>query len=170
MTPPGRSWRRSRSVIRSGWRTDRTQGGQRRVFAPCPPSINAQEWWARFALPTYASEEILHLAAAQKRQPLEQMPVLLVLEQRAVQRRDQLARVALPQHFRRHVLVEQQLEPVQQLRGRRLLLQAGHLAHLEEDSQCLFHQALLDAGEMHVDDPVHGVDIGELDVVEEAAA
>ena len=31
-----------------------------------------------------------------------------------------------------------------------------------------FHQALLDAGEMHVDDLVHGVDVGKLDVVEEA--
>ena len=111
-----------------------------------------------------------HFSSAEERQPLEQMHVLLVLQQRAVQRRDQLARVALPEHFRRHVLVEQQLQPVQQLRGRRLLLQARHLAHLEEDPQGFFHQALLDAGEMHVDDPVHGVDVGKLDVVEEAAA
>ena len=98
------------------------------------------------------------------------MHVLLVLQQRAVQRRDQLARIALPQHFRRDVLVQQQLEPVEQLRGRRLLLQARHFAHLEEDPQRFFHQALLDAGEVHVDDLVHGVGVGELDVVEEAAA
>ena len=74
------------------------------------------------------------------------------------------------QHFRRHVLVEQQLQPVQQLRRRRLLLQARHFAHLEEDPQRFFHQPLLDAGEMHVDDLVHRVDVGKLDVVEEAAA
>src|ERR1043166_1171129 len=59
----------------------------------------------------------LHFPPAQKRQPLEQMHVLLVLQQRAVQRRDQLSRIALAQHFRRHVLVEQEFQPVQQLRS-----------------------------------------------------
>jgi hypothetical protein len=49
-----------------------------------------------------------NLAPAQERQPLEQMHVLLVLEQRAVQRRDQLARIAFSQHLRRDVLVEQE--------------------------------------------------------------
>jgi len=37
-----------------------------------------------------------HLSSAQKRQALEQMDVLFVLQKRAMQRRDQLARVALP--------------------------------------------------------------------------
>src|ERR1700733_7417024 len=111
-----------------------------------------------------------HLAAAEERQPFEQMHVLLVFQQRAVQRRNQLARIAFPEHFRRDVLVEQQLEPVQKLRGRRFLLQARHFPHLEEDPQRLFHHALLDAGEMHVDDLVHGVDVGELDVVEKTTA
>ena len=48
----------------------------------------------------------LHFASAEERQPLEQMHVLLVLEQRAMQRRDQLARIAFPEHFRRDVLVQ----------------------------------------------------------------
>ena len=36
--------------------------------------------------------------------------------------------------------------------------------------QRLVHQLLLDAGKMHVDDLLHGLGIGELDVVKEAAA
>src|SRR6185312_6071553 len=48
----------------------------------------------------------LYFSSAEKRQPLEQMYVLLVLQERAVQRRDQLARIAFPEHFRCHVLVE----------------------------------------------------------------
>ena len=40
------------------------------------------------------------LPAAQEGEPLEQMHVLLVLQQRAVQRRDQLPRVALAQASR----------------------------------------------------------------------
>src|ERR1700722_12185360 len=64
----------------------------------------------------------LPLAPAQKRHPLEQMHVLLVLEQRAVQRRDQFLGVALAQRLWRNVLVEQKLEPVEQLRSGRLLL------------------------------------------------
>src|SRR4029077_13468537 len=89
-----------------------------------------------------------HLASAQERQPLEQMHVLLVLEQRAVQRRDQLARITLPEHFRRDVLIEEKFQPVEKLRGRRLLLQSRNLAHLEENPQRLFHQALLDIRKM----------------------
>src|ERR1700744_6481688 len=57
------------------------------------------------------------LPPAEERQPLEQMHVLLVFQERAVQRRDQLAWIALPQHFRRDVLVEQELQPVEQFRG-----------------------------------------------------
>ncbi|MGY4326052.1 hypothetical protein ACVWWG_000466 [Bradyrhizobium sp. LB7.2] len=47
------------------------------------------------ALPILQFVFVLHFPPGQERQPLEQMHVLLVLEQRAVQRRDQLARVAL---------------------------------------------------------------------------
>src|ERR1051326_3744200 len=59
----------------------------------------------------------LHFPPAQEGQPLEQMHVLLVLQQRAVQRRDKFSRIAFAQRFRRHVLVEQQFQPVQQFRG-----------------------------------------------------
>src|SRR6185437_8700559 len=80
----------------------------------------------------------LHFPAAQECQPLEQMHVLLVFQERAVQRRDQLARIALPQHLGRDVFVQQQLEPVQKLRGRGLLLQPRYFPNLEEDPQGLF--------------------------------
>src|SRR3982075_4357300 len=76
-------------------------------------------WLPRMWRPRLAARS--NLAPAQERQPLEQVHILFVLQQRAVQRRDQLARVTLPQHFRRDVLVEQQFQPVEQLRGRRLL-------------------------------------------------
>ena len=98
------------------------------------------------------------------------MHVLLVLDQRAVQRRDQLLRIALAQRLRADVLDHQELQPVQQFGRGRLLLHARHFADLVEQLQRLGDQALLDAGEMHVDDRRHGVGIGEADVVEEAAA
>ena len=58
------------------------------------------------------------------------MHVLLVLEQRAVQRRDQPLGVALAQGFGADVLDHQQLEPVEQFGRRRLLLEARDLADL----------------------------------------
>ena len=57
----------------------------------------------------------LPLAAAEEGELLEQMHVLLVLEQGAMQRRDQFLGVALAQCLRRNVLIEQQLEPVEEL-------------------------------------------------------
>src|SRR5579863_4454744 len=69
----------------------------------------------------------------QKRQALKQMHILLVFEERAVERRDQLFRVAGAQHFGRNVLDKQQLKPVEQLRGRGLLLQPRYLADVIED-------------------------------------
>src|SRR5262249_7449452 len=110
------------------------------------------------------------LAPRHERQPLEQMHVLLVLDQRAGERWDELFRVALAQRLGADVLDHQQLEPVEQLRSRRLLLQAWYLADLVEQPQRFRDQAPLDAGEMHLDDRPHGVDVGEADVVEEAAA
>ena len=50
-------------------------------------------------------------------QPLEQMNVLFVLDQRAVQRRDQLLRIALAQRLDRNILDHQKLEPVEQFGG-----------------------------------------------------
>jgi hypothetical protein len=55
------------------------------------------------------------LPAGEEGELLEQMHVLLVLEQRAVQGRDQLLRLFLPQRLGRNVLIEQKLQPVQQL-------------------------------------------------------
>src|SRR5690606_22705898 len=46
----------------------------------------------------------------QEGEALEQMDVLLVLQERAVQRRNELLRVALAQHLRRHVLDHQELQ------------------------------------------------------------
>src|SRR5882724_1102959 len=66
-------------------------------------------------------------------QALEQVHVLLVLEQGAVQRRDDGLAVLRAQRVGRDVLGEEELQPVEELRGRGLLLQARDLAHLEED-------------------------------------
>ncbi len=66
--------------------------------------------------------------------------------------------------------MEEQFQPVDQLAGRGLLLEAGHLAHLVEDVHRLSDQHLLDAREMDVDDRLHRLPVGEFDVVEEAAA
>src|SRR4051794_34615935 len=76
---------------------------------------------------------------------LEEVHVLLVLEEGAVQRRDELARVALAQLLGADVLREQQLQPVEELGGGGLLLQPRHLADLEEDAQRLLDEAALDA-------------------------
>src|ERR1700722_12366077 len=57
----------------------------------------------------------LPLPPAQESELLEQMDVLLVLEQGAMQWRDQFLGVALAQRLRRNVLIEQKLEPVEQL-------------------------------------------------------
>src|SRR5690242_6617539 len=79
------------------------------------------------------------LPPVQERQPLQEMHVLLALQERAVQRRDELAGIFRAQGLGRDVLYHQQLQPVEQLRGRRLLLEPGHLAHLVEDVERLAH-------------------------------
>src|SRR3954468_19934953 len=101
---------------------------------------------------------------------LEQVHVLLVLEEGAVQRRDELPRIALAQLLGTDVLGEQELEPIEELGGRGFLPQARDLADLEEDAQALLNETALDAGVMHLDDAVHRLGVGEPDVVEEAAA
>src|SRR3546814_1940389 len=50
---------------------------------------------------------------------------IFVLEQRAVERRDRLGGIAILQHVERHVLVEEELEPIEQFAGRGLLLEPG---------------------------------------------
>ena len=87
-----------------------------------------------------------------------------------MQRGDRLVGVRILQHLDRHVLVQQQLEPVEQFAGAGLLLQAGHFADVVEDFHRLGDEVLLDAGEVDLDDVAHRVAVGEGDVVEEAAA
>ncbi len=87
-----------------------------------------------------------------------------------MQRRDELARILLAQHLGRDVFHHQQLQPVEQLGGRGLLLQARHVADLVEIVERLGDQRLLHIGEVDVDDRLHRLAVGELDVVEEAAA
>ncbi len=62
---------------------------------------------------------LLALAAAHEGEPLEQVSVLLVLDQGARERGDELARVALAQRLRRDVLVQQQREVAQQIEAMR---------------------------------------------------
>ena len=98
------------------------------------------------------------------------MHILLVLDERAMQRRNELFRIALAQRFGADILDQQELEPVEKLRGRRLLLHPRNLADLVEQLERLGDEALLDAGEMHLHDRAHGLRVREADVVEEAAA
>ena len=72
------------------------------------------------------------LSPRHKRQPLEQMHVLLVLEQRAMEGRNELLGIALAQGFRSDVFDHQELEPVEKLGGGGLLLHARHFADLVE--------------------------------------
>ena len=87
-----------------------------------------------------------------------------------MQRRYQLARVALAQGLGTDILVQQQFQPVEQFRCRGLLLEAGRVANFKEHSQRLLDEPLLDAGEMHIDDLFHRLAIREGDVVKETTA
>src|SRR5262245_53211480 len=79
----------------------------------------------------------LSFGARHEYQALEQVNVLLVLQQRSVQRRDDRLAVLGAQRFRGDVLGQQELQPVEQLAGGGLLLQPRHLAHLEKDFERL---------------------------------
>src|SRR3546814_18663319 len=63
--------------------------------------------------------------------------LLLILQKRAVQWRNGLFRVLRLQNLQRHVLVQQQLQPVEQFRRRGLFLEARNVAKLVEDVQRL---------------------------------
>src|SRR5690606_12088029 len=76
----------------------------------------------------------------------------------------------LPERFRIDILVEEKLDPVEQLGRRRLLLDARDLADLVEDLERLGDEPSFDAGEMNLDDGSHRLGVRKLDVVEEAAA
>src|ERR1700694_4309084 len=98
------------------------------------------------------------------------MDILFVLQQRAVQRRNELLRIALAQNLGTDVLDHQELEPIEQFRSGRLLLHSWNVADFIEQRQCLRDQALLDSGKMDLDDGAHGICVWETDVVEEATA
>src|SRR5690606_13564512 len=92
-----------------------------------------------------------------KRQPLQQMHILLVLQQSVVMRRNRLSRIMITQDFRRNLIGHQQLQPVNLLRGGRLLLQPGRLANIEENIQGLPHQVVLNIREVNPNDVFHGL-------------
>src|SRR4051794_28872894 len=98
------------------------------------------------------------------------MHVLLVLQERAVQRRNQHFLIAAAQRFRRNVFREQELQPIEQLGSRWLLLETGHFAEREEDLKRLLQQRFFESRKMHVDDARHRLLIGKADVVEKTAA
>src|ERR1700693_2751533 len=116
-----------------------------------------------------SSKNLTSMPAAQEQQLLEQVHVLLVLEQRSVQRRYQLLGVVAAQYFGRNVLGNQQFDPVEELGGGRLLLQAGCFADLEERRQRLAQQIALEVREVHIDDLRHGRFVREPDVMEKTA-
>src|ERR1700692_3713613 len=97
------------------------------------------------------------------------MHVLLVLEQRAVQRRNDHLLVRAPQRFRRNVFGQQELQPVEKLGGRWLFLQSGNIAQLEEDFERFLEQGLFQSRKVNVDDARHRFPVWKTDVMKEAA-
>ena len=63
------------------------------------------------------------------------MHILLVLDQRAMQRRHDLVRVLAVERLGRNVFSHQQLQPVDQFRGGRFFLQARDFADFEKGIQ-----------------------------------
>ena len=108
--------------------------------------------------------------ALHENQFFEQRHVLLVFQQRADQRRYRHFIVFALQGFQRNIFGDQQFEPIQQLAGGRLFLQPWQVAHVVKRLHRRGQQLFFEAREMHVDDQLHRLSIGELDVVEEAAA
>lgn len=96
------------------------------------------------------------------------MHVLLVLEQRPGQHRHGGGRVGVDLGGRDR-LGQQQAQPVQQLGGRRLFLQARRFAQREEGIERGAQHVLADVGVVHADDIAHGVAVRKADVVEKAA-
>jgi hypothetical protein len=68
------------------------------------------------------------------------------------------------------ILGEEQLDPIEQLRGRWFLLETGRLAHAIEGTERLGEQLSLEARMVDLDDPLHRLGIREPYVVEEATA
>ena len=112
----------------------------------------------------------LTTGAGHEHQTLEQLHVLLVLEQRAGERRHHGLVVLGLEHFGGDIFGQQEFEPVEQLGSRGLFLQARQVAHLEKHFQCFLEELFFEAGKVHVDDLLHRVLVRELDVMEKAAA
>ena len=91
----------------------------------------------------------LALPARHEGQPLEQMHVLLVLQQRAVQFRQAVLTISL-QILWRQILGQQQLQPIQHFAGGGFFLQPRRLANLKELRQRGGQQRRFDIGEMHL--------------------
>ncbi len=85
-----------------------------------------------------------------------------------MQRRDRLAGLLAVQCFGWDLLGNQQLEPVKQFRGGRLLLQTGHLTHTEKCFQSPLQQRLLDSRVVDINDLLHGFCFREADIVKKA--
>src|ERR1700687_6490133 len=95
-------------------------------------------------------KNLTSIPAVKEQQLLEQLHVLLVLEQGAVQGRDELLRVVAAQDLGRNVLGHQELDPIQELGGGRFLLQARRVADLEERRQRLVQQLGLQLRKMDI--------------------
>src|SRR6516162_7181798 len=95
-------------------------------------------------------------SAVEEGQALEEVDVLLVLQERAVERRDHNLGVVRAKRGHRDLVGHQQLQPVDQLGGGGLLLEPGHLADLVEELEGLARELLADVRQMGGDDPVHG--------------
>ena len=119
--------------------------GSIRTCSPCSVTGSIQRAIRVPRLLRAACRAVSAVVPRHEHQPLEQVDVLLVLQQRAVQRRDDGLVVARAQRFGRNVLGDEQLEPVQQFRGGGLLLQAGQFADLVEAVERLLEQLLLQA-------------------------
>ena len=63
-------------------------------------------------------------------QTFEHHDILFVFQQCAMQRRDRLGRIAVLEYVQRHILDQQQLEPIKQFRSARLFLQPRRRRHL----------------------------------------
>src|SRR5262249_37244929 len=130
-----------------------------------PPSRSSKK-----NLTSTGSRSCLTHAPVEKHQLLEQVDILLVLQQRAVQHWQGALGILREQHLGIDILSDQQLDPVEQLGGRRLFPQAGGLAQLEERAQGLGQQVFLQPRVVNLDDPLHRRFVGKADVVEEATA
>src|SRR6202044_2578979 len=114
-------------------------------------------------------KNLTSIPAIEEKQLLEQVPVLLVLEQRSIERWNQLLRIVAAQRLRRKVLGHQKLDPIEELRGGSFFLEARRLAYLEECGERFAQQLALQVREMHVDDLCHRRFVREADVMKEAA-